>query len=169
LNYQVFPLRVLKQIVTMFCSACGPNLQKRFPDIPKFVLDRDRRYLPHDMKVFAYLIDPLNSVGGRVSPMSGVLKGNKQHVFAEVAFAPFGFVLTGDVQPVSTALLDVTHFGHWAFNTRQTVFLNMPVLPINTWLPGDFRTKDELLKDAESEAKQGRIDLDVLREPEPEL
>ena len=161
--YRIYPLRVIKQVVTMFCSACGPNFQKRFPDMAKFVLDRDQRYLPYEMKVYAYLIDAKKSVGNRQSPMSGVLKGTKQYIFAEIAFALLGFVLTGDVVPVSAALVDITNFSYSSFFTCQTIFLNLPVLPINTWLPGDFRSKEEIIAGMESGAKQGRIDLDVLR------
>jgi hypothetical protein len=161
--YRIYPLRVVKQVVTMFCSACGPSFQKRFPDMAKFVLDRDQRYLPYEMKVYAYLIDAKNSVGNRQSPMSGVLKGTKQYIFAEIAFAPLGFVLTGDVVPVSAALVDIANFSYSSFFTCQTIFLNLPVLPINTWLPGDFRSKEEIIAGTGSGAKQGRIDLDVLR------
>jgi hypothetical protein len=161
--YRIFPLRVIKQVVTMFCSACGPNFQKRFPDIPKFILNRDERYLPYGMKVYAYLLDPERSVGNRQSPMSGVSKGGTQHIFAEVAFAPLGFVLTGDVVPVSEKLVDITNFSYSSFFTCQTIFLNLPVLPINTWLPGDFRTKEDIAIDLEVNKQYGRVDLDVLR------
>jgi hypothetical protein len=160
--YRIFPLRILKQVMAMFCSACGPSLQQRFPDIPRFVLDREWRYLPHDMRVFAYLIDPTKSAGNRQSPMTGVLIGAKQHVFAEIAFAPFGFVLTGDVTPINYDLLDITHFGHSAFHHRETVYLKLPVLEINTWLPGDFRSKERVKRDVEANEVMGRVNLNVL-------
>lgn len=40
--YRIFPLRVLKQIVVMFFSACGHGLRKAHPELVKFVLDRER-------------------------------------------------------------------------------------------------------------------------------
>ena len=159
--YRIFPLRVLKQVMAMFCSACGPSLQERFPDIPRFVLHRERRYMPHDLRVFAYLIDPSKSVGNRQAPMSGVLINGKQHVFAEIAFAPLGFVLTGDVDPINFSLLDITPFGHSAFHHRETAFLKLPVVQISTWLPGDFRSKEQVARDVASNEVTGRVDLNV--------
>lgn len=156
--YRIFPLRVLKQVMAMFCSACGPSLQERFPDIPRFVLHRERRYMPHDLRVFAYLIDPSKSVGNRQAPMSGVLINGKQHVFAEIAFAPLGFVLTGDVDPINFSLLDITPFGHSAFHHRETAFLKLPVVQISTWLPGDFRSKEQVARDVASNEVMGRVD-----------
>jgi len=42
------------------------------------------------------------------------------------------------------------------------LFLKLPVLPINTWLPGDYRTKEEIKKTVEANETVGRINLDVL-------
>jgi hypothetical protein len=159
--YRVYPLRVLKQILAMFCSTCGAQFQAKFPEISQFVLDRDLRYVPHDMRVFMYLIDPRSDLH-RQGPMTGVTLGTKKYVFAEVAFAPFGFVLTGDVVPLRRDLLDITHFGHSSYHDCQTVFLKLAVLLTNSPLPGDFRSKEELMKSLQAPEAIGRIDLDVL-------
>lgn len=161
--YTIYPLRVLKQVVTMFCSACGPKLCERFPELRKFVLDKSEQYMPHDLRIFAYLLDPKKSGAYRQSGMSGVIKNNREHVFAEVAFAPLGFVLTGDVMPINPELLDITFFSHSRYHDSAHLFLKSAVLPINTWLPGDYRTKDEIRKTVEANETVGRINLDVLR------
>jgi hypothetical protein len=161
--YTIYPLRVLKQVVTMFCSACGPELCAKFPELRKFVLDRSEQYMPHGLRVFAYLLDPKKGGGYRQSGMGGVIKDSREHTFAEVAFAPFGFVLTGDVKPIHPELLDITFFSHSRYHARAHLFLKLAVLPINTWLPGDYRTKDEIRKTVEANETVGRINLDVLR------
>jgi len=56
--YGMFPLRFLKQIVTMFFSACGPGFQAKNPDLVRFVLNWDIRQLPGDFRFFAYLHHP---------------------------------------------------------------------------------------------------------------
>ncbi len=56
--YRVFPLRVLKQIVVMFFSACGPEFRKAHPELVQFVLDRERRLLPGNVQIWTYLLDP---------------------------------------------------------------------------------------------------------------
>jgi len=162
--YTIFPLRVFKQVVAMFFSACGPNLRLRFPDLVQFVLQRDEQYMPHDLRVFAYLLHPDDTGAFRQSGMSGVVKDyNKRHVFAEIAFPPFGFLLTGDRDPIYPTLLDITYLSHARYSHRDGVFLRLPVLPVNTWLPGDFRSKEEIRKTVENKDVVGRVELDVLR------
>lgn len=158
--YTIYPLRAIKQVATMFCSACGPNLCRKFPELRKFVLDKTERYIPHGLRVFAYLIGPKSA--HRQSGMSGVLKNDREHVFAEVAFAPLGFVLTGDMRAIHPELLDITFFSYSRYRERAHLFLKLAVLPINTWLPGDFRTKEEIKKTVEANQTVGRINLDVL-------
>jgi hypothetical protein len=161
--YTIHPLRALKQVVTMFCSACGPSLQAKFPDLPRFILQKDEQYMPHDLRVFVYLLDPNKSAANRQAGMSGVVKEGARHVFAEIAFPPFGFVLTGDQKPIHPMLLDITFMGQYTYRLRQTLFLKLPVLPINTWLPGDYRTKEEIKKTVQENKYEGRVELDVLR------
>jgi hypothetical protein len=161
--YTIYSLRVLKQVLTMFCSACGPSLSVRFPELPKFILQKTDQYMPHGLRVYAYLLDAFNSVGHRQAGMTGVLKGRQQHVFAEVAFAPFGFVLTGDPMPIHPDLLDITFLSHSRYHEREHLFLKLPVLPINTWLPGDYRTKEQVKRDVVANERLGRVDLDVMR------
>jgi hypothetical protein len=158
--YHIYPLRAFKQVVVMFCSACGPSLQGRFSDVTRFVLQKETRHMPHGLKVFAHLLDPTKSE--RRAGMTGVLKeGSQRHVFAEIAFPPFGFLLTGDEKPIHPQLLDITFMGQYDFFLHQTLFLKLPVLPVNTWLPGDFRTKDEIKKSLLDNKYEGRVELDV--------
>jgi hypothetical protein len=143
--YTVYPLRIVKQVVTMFFSACGPNLRLQFPHLVRFVLQRDERYMPHDLRVFGYLMHPEDTGGSRQSGMSGVIKDYaKQHIFAEIAFPPFGFLLTNDRNPIHPTLLDITFLSHAPYFLRDTIFLKLPVLAVNTWFPGDFRSKEEI-------------------------
>jgi hypothetical protein len=60
-------------------------------------------------------------------------------------------------------LLDITFMGQYSYRQRQTLFLELPVLPINTWLPGDYRTKGEIKKTVQENKYEGQVELDVLR------
>jgi hypothetical protein len=119
--------------------------------------------VPHGLKVFAYLLDPNKSEAYRQAGMTGVVNEAGRHVFAEVAFPPFGFILTGDEKPIYATLLDITFMGQYQFFLHQTLFLKLPVLPVNTWLPGDFRTKKEIERTIQENKFEGRVELDVLR------
>ena len=79
-----------------------------------------------------------------------------------MALGPFGFVLTGDVMPIHPELLDVTFLSYSPYHDRKHLFLKLPVLPINTWPPGNYRTK-KIKKTVETGQTVGRINLDVLR------
>jgi hypothetical protein len=91
--YRIFPLRVLKQIVVMFFSACGPSLRKAHPGLVGFVLNREQCYFPHGVHIWAYLRDPVESKATRQSGVTGLmsLRGD-QRVFSEIAFPPFGLI-----------------------------------------------------------------------------
>ena len=146
--YDIYGMRALKQVVVMFLSACGPELQKRFPELVRFVLNKYDEHVPCGLRVFGYLLDPTGSRGFRQSGMSGVVNFNrgKQHVFSEIAFSPFGFLLTGDIEPIHADLCDITHLADHPFHRKETWWLKLPVLPVVSWLPGDFRTADEIQK-----------------------
>lgn len=163
--YTIFPLRALKQVVAMFFSACGPSLHLRFPDLVRFVLQKDTQHMPHGSHVYAYLFHPDKSEAFRQSGMTGVLKFEKgvQHVFSEIAFPPFGFILTGDSKPIHPTLLDINFMGQYSYNTREIIYLKLPVLPVVSWLPGDFRTKEGIAETVASGETVGRMNLDALR------
>jgi hypothetical protein len=65
--------------------------------------------------------------------------------------------------PIHPDLLDITFLSYSRYFHREHLFLKLPVLPINTWLPGDYRTKEEIKKTVEANETVGRIDLGVLR------
>jgi hypothetical protein len=163
--YRIFPLRVLKQVVTMFFSACGPGLGTKYPDLARLVLNQKHRYLPYGIRVFAYLVHPLKSASYRQSGVTGYVnyeRGLKRHVFAEIAFAPFGFILTLEGEPIGTPLCEITGFAECSYDWWETRFLELPVMPVVSWFPGDFRTKDELLHSLENPSRIGRYEMNLL-------
>jgi len=160
--YGIFPLRVLKQIVVMFFSACGPEFKKAHPDLVKFVLDRECRLLPKDVHIWAYLHDPMESTSTRQAGVTGLMSlSGDSHVFSEIAFPPFGLIMSFKAEPVRRELCNLSHFGHSIINTWDVVWLKLPVLPVVSPFPGDFRTVDEMNKTVEENRKLGSYHLDM--------
>jgi hypothetical protein len=160
--YGVFPLRVLKQIAVMFFSACGPSLRKAHPELVKFVLNREQRYFPSDTQIWAYLHDPENSTAVRQSGLTGrMTTDGKQALFSEIAFPPFGLILSFDAVPVEQNLCNLTYFNLYGVNAWEVEYLKLPVLPVVSYFPGDFRTVDEIKKTAEENERLGSYHLDV--------
>ena len=66
----------------------------------------------------------------------------------------------------------VRFHGPYSYRLRQTLFLNLPGLLMDTWLPGDYRTKEEINRTVQSVCTRwpapGSADteLGVLMEPE---
>jgi hypothetical protein len=160
--YGIFPLKVLKQIVVMFFSACGPGLSKAHPELVKFVLDRERRILPPKIHIWAYLHHPKESTSARQSGITGLMSlGRESHIFSEIAFPPFGLILSFKESPVREGLCNIDHFGLSKINTWDVVYLKLPVLPVVSFFPGDFRTVDEMKQSLEENRKLGSYHLDA--------
>ena len=160
--YGIFPLKVLKQIIVMFFSACGPGLQKAHPDLVRFVLDRERRILPKDVHIWVYLRDPVESTSIRQAGVTGLMSlDGDSHLFAEIAFPPFGLIMSFKEEPVRIGLANIDHFGLEKFNTWDVFYLKLPVLPVVSFFPGDFRTADEMKKTVEENRKLGSYHLDA--------
>ena len=92
---QVYPLRIIKQVLTMFASICGPNLTQGNPEVRRLILGKDERGLnPDHIGIYCYVLQ------GTMQRRTGIsghldLAGNspRERVLAEFSTIPFGFVL----------------------------------------------------------------------------
>jgi hypothetical protein len=153
--YGIFPLRVLKQIVVMFFSACGPSLRKAHPELVGFVLNRSQRYFPQNVQIWAYLHDPVESISTRQSGVTGMMRPGGEFVFSEIAFPPFGLIMSFRAEPVKEELCNLTHFHLSTIDRWDIEYLKMPVLPVVSFFPGDFRTVTEIRKSMTESQKLG--------------
>lgn len=142
-GYHLYPLRVIKQIITMFFSVNGPGFQRKHPDLVEFVLNKDRRFLPEKFRVFVYY-----NYEGRLRFQNAAVTLNivnrQRRSFSEITFPPFGYVLTLASEPPSRDLFQITHFARYGYDDFRSVQLRPPVLPTHLLIPGDYRTKEEI-------------------------
>lgn len=153
LPYNLYPLRVLKQVVCMFFSVNGPEFHKAQPDLVRFVLNRDSKIFPPHAKVYAFYTF---SERGRVSAAMGLVRGlgsnnSTLHVLSEIAHPPFGFVLAlGNSPPPDPTLCDISGFSQFEYRDwRAGISMKLPVKSIYTAFPGDYRTREQTLIDVE--------------------
>ena len=143
--YQAYPLRILKQILTMFCSVNGPEFTKVNPELRRFLLNRESRDLPPRFRLFVYynIEGKLRYVGtsGMVDFNTGAIT-----VLNEISFPPFGYVLTIDSEPPDKRLAEITFFKHFLYNELATLEVRLPVLPTMLMYPGDYRSRQEILE-----------------------
>jgi hypothetical protein len=151
-SFRIKPLNVIKQVICMFMSANGPKFQSIQAELVRFVLNKEVKHLPSHTRLFAFY-----SIGdrSRKSGVSGLITGfgtssSEGYVFSEITFPPFGFVLTFDCEAPDKRLTGITYFADdFIYNQERTIFLRLPVLPVYTLYPGDYRNREAVLKDAE--------------------
>ncbi len=141
--HYVFPLRIIKQIVTMMFSVNGDHFRLKNPDLVRFVLNREARYLPPQYRFFVYY-----NIGGvnRSIGISGLfnIKTRRMSIMSEITFPPFGYVMTLDTEPPDRRLFEITHFARYDYNDLVVAPLHLPVLPTHLSFPGDYRTMEQI-------------------------
>jgi hypothetical protein len=146
LNY-LLPLRILKQVIAMFFSVNADTFGEANPELVRFVLDRDRKYLSPGYRFFIYY----NTTGrfrfsGIVGQMNVLTPGAKPTIMSEITFPPFGYLMTLDSEPPDNRLYEITHFSSYDYDEFKVMTLKLPVLPTHLAYPGDYRTKEEILQ-----------------------
>lgn len=157
----VYPLRIIKQILSMFCSINSEEFIAKHPYLRKLILNKNERGLNPD-KYTVFMFIPYASIA-RYAGVTGVLhfRGDsvEKSVFSEMIVPPYGFVLRlrGDE---FKDLCDITFFANqFEYNDERDIRLTIPIKDVHTYFPGDFRTKDEVIEDVISnrlaEAQRG--------------
>ena len=167
-KFDIYPLRVIKQVICMFFSANGDRFRGNYPDLVKFVLNQRACYLNPAIRIFAFFsVSPLRRyVGGAVkaeidpdeinrdtidSFLDNIIRDfERSRVLSEIAFPPIGYVMTFDSEPPDSRLVDISDFAEYSYRDRKSIELRLPVLPVYTYLPGDYRDRDQVRRALES-------------------
>lgn len=142
-NFQIFPLRVIKQIVCMFFSVNGNRWRRAHPELERFVLDRDRRLLGPEVGIYAYFTHSRRSRTAGTVVRGDFMTGEIQNC-SEVAFRPWGYVLAMNSRPPDARLVPISFFSTYRYNDWKELTLRFPLLDVESWIPGDYRSRDEL-------------------------
>jgi len=155
-NFHVLPLRVIKQITCMFFSVNGTRFRQVHPELEKFVLDRNRRHLPHNVRVYTFYAVGNFFRHSSVSGLINITNTSKTSIFSEITFPPFGYVMAFG-RPPEGAMLDISYFSSFDYNTYRPMTLRIPVLPVVTYIPGDYRTQSEIDEALSSTEQQDQL------------
>jgi hypothetical protein len=146
-RFEIYPLRVLKQIVCMFFSANGPGFTKRHPDLVDFVLSRNRKYMQTDVRIYAFYT--MSGLLRQAGVQSLIRLQQGVYAFSEITFPPFGYVMFLRCGPHDPRLYDISFFDRYAFSKKRSISLVLPGLPVVTLYPGDYRTPEQLQRTIE--------------------
>ena len=160
--YQTYPLRVLKEILVMFCSVNGEGFTDRHAWLRRYLLNRTERYLDPAFRLFVYYnLSTRARYAGLAGEMN--LETGRATVLSEITYPPFGYVLTLDSEPPDRRLAEISFFTRFGYNELARLEVHLPVLPIHLAFPGDYRSRAEILENrAQSEAvirkaRQGQV------------
>src|SRR5688500_9009090 len=84
-----------------------------------------------------------SGITGLIAAVPGAPGGTKTHIFSEIAFPPFGYVLAINTPPADKGLLDITAFTRLGYRDFRSLYLPMPVRSVNSYFPADFRSRQE--------------------------
>ena len=148
-----YPLRTIKQIVTMFFSVNPDVFREAEPELVKFVKNKESRFLSKKYRLFCYYNIQGNKRYIGYSVLAQIDSG-KMNRMSEITFPPFGFVLTIDSEPPDDRLTEITHFANYSYNDWTDHYQKFSTLP--TYLPnlpGDYRTREEIKKGIDDSKK----------------
>jgi len=149
--FNLYPLRVLKQVSAMFFSVNSPDFRLAHPDLVRFVLNKESMQFPRSIQIHAFYTTSSRMRRAGVSVMAkGMGSGNAtMRAFTEIIFPPFGFVMTFDGQPpFERGFCEISSFANFRYaDWRSAITMRLPVMPIYTGFPGDYRTREQTMAD----------------------
>ena len=145
---EVYPLRLIKQIISMFCSINNFD-DPRMDPLRDFVLNRAAVGL--DKTKYKLCMYFTESEYMKYSSLSVVmnLKGPEIEAMAlsEITAYPLGFVLYFDpTENWEYVGIDITDFANLGYDDVRTIELPFCIKEVNNMFPTDYRTKEEILK-----------------------
>ena len=136
----IYPLPIIKQIVTMFLARNGGGIRadKKEP-LVRFVLNREARYLDPKFRFWVYYVAPGPL---RDTPPCAILnvKTGQAVNGMEFSFPPFGYMLTIGSRPEDRRPFEITHFARYGPFEQDRVTLCLEELPTHTPVLGDYRS-----------------------------
>jgi hypothetical protein len=142
LPFRLRPLRIVKAIVAMFLSVNAGAAPKFCDAVRQFLLLPRIGALPPEYRVFVYACSGKYL---RMAPVHAMVTlGKVPKVYSEIACRPLGCVLSLDGQIPDPRMIEITEFKLDNLESHRTIFLQMPHFRLDSPIPLDFRSWDEL-------------------------
>lgn len=137
------PLRVLKQMTSMFVAAQGEFPREQWVAACDFVLRRDARLSESPLRYYIY-----RNVGavGRVTALTSIMSLYRRWppiFFCEIAWPPLGIVFATESHPLLSRMAEITRWGQYCFRERADLAFSVPQLRVATHWPLGFGSDRE--------------------------
>nr|WP_319571018.1 hypothetical protein [uncultured Draconibacterium sp.] len=133
------PLRILKQIASMFIAISDPILTKEYPDFLNFVLKPERQKLSDNFRFYLYLTNE-----GQYRQFGFPTMTNIHGFICELAYSPYGYVLNINNPNILPELTEITNFKNFSDERTHEFNILLNRLPTHLHMPLDFREIDEI-------------------------
>jgi hypothetical protein len=174
----LFPLRVVKQAISMMLSTSEPtsfggyelmaspfidpalippefdfrrvtssHLRDIYEELRKFVLNKEAKGLPSDVRLYAYAVANEGSALRTGIGIQARLKTQKVHWVAVVGLWPIHWVLQLHGDDLGDELLDLTDWANASFKTKRSEIIRIPCHWHVGRYPLDFRSQEEFRQD----------------------
>ena len=145
----IYPLKVMKEILCMFLSINHAKFGDRYPDIREFVKNYALRREIRCASVFSYAnIGRLHRIVGNAGIMN--VSDGWGRLVSELGAIPFGFVMemTPAKERELTPLADFSDL--YDIDEKASVDVKFPIKQSNSFIPLDYRTREEILAGAKA-------------------
>ena len=149
------PLAILKQVLFQFVSANGPGFVRANDWVAPFIRNRMNQSIPPEVGIYLFAS---NCRGGRRSGISSHidLTRYQMNVLAEFSFWPLGTVISfGHLS--NPGLAPIHHWVQYPFDHKGSVDLYLPVNPIYSSYPLDFRSQSQVSSGAIDSSADVRV------------
>ena len=137
---RINPNKILKQIISMFIAMNEEWFGNEYSDLIEFVKKSESIDLDNRFHVYMYL-----NTGAKYRYVNFMVKGSLEGgpiKCMELAFPPYGYVLTIDEPATDKRLTEITYFKN--FNKEHDLELSIHRLETHLPFPMDYRTKSEI-------------------------
>jgi hypothetical protein len=145
------PLSVLKQILTMFCSTNSPRFSAENGDIRRYLLNKEARNYPEQLRVYLALIDMYETKILRRAGLTGILCADdvvSAVLISEIIFPPFALILSVESEFDNPGFQEISQImKNFDYGEIGGVKLKVSAVASTTYYPGDFRRIDEIHRD----------------------
>lgn len=155
---QIFPLRIIKQIVAMFFSLNHESFRVEFPSLVNFILHKENTKLDDRIRVFAYYMEK-GSVRYLANNFIGHIAETKVYHVSEIAFPPIGFVICLNNDKPATELKEITWFSSYNYDEYINYEQQFNFLPTYLQVPCDYRSEVEI-RESLKVAENSKIKID---------
>ena len=136
---EIQPLRVVKQMASMFLASQPDLSHPHWTALREFVLKRDAKLPSESLRLYLYRN---TSAYGRVVPLTGIMSAwgcFPQTLLAEIAWPPLGIVFGFEPHPLFASMREITDWGiRYGFRDRASPSFSVPQYDVATHWPLGF-------------------------------